>query len=344
MDHVDHTDRTTHTDPAPIRPTGTAPGLHVIAGKGPVGATTAEVLAAAGHRVRVLSRSGATSTEGIEHVAVDVTDADAVRRAARGADVLYNCLNPEYHRWATDWPPMAASLLDAAEAEGSGYVIMGNLYGYGPVDAPMVESTPLAATGTKGGVRNAMWHDALERQRAGRVRVTEARASDFFGPGVVDGGHLGERAVPVLLRGRRPRVIGDPSQPHSWTYIPDVAHALARLGTDDRAWGRAWHVPTPPARSAQQMVDGLADAAGVARVRVGRIPWPVVRAAGLAVPFMRELQETRHQFDGPFVLDSTDFTATFGDAPTPLDVQLDETVAWWRRRLGTTAAVTAAAA
>jgi nucleoside-diphosphate-sugar epimerase len=328
---------TTPTDPtsapSPVAPQSAAPGFHVVAGKGPVGSSLAAELAAAGHRVRVLSRSGGTSTERVEHVAVDVTDAGAVRRATTGADTLYNCLNPEYHRWATDWPPMATSLLDAAEAAGAGYVIMGNLYGYGSVDGPITEDRPLAATGTKGRVRNAMWAEALARHEAGRVRATEARASDFFGPGVVEGGHLGERAVPRLLAGRRPQAIGDPSRPHSWTYIPDVGRALARLGTDDRAWGRAWHVPTAPARSYQEMVDGLCDAAGVPRRRAARIPWSAVRAMGIVVPFMRELQETRHQFDGPFVVDSTAFTRTFGDTATPLDEQLAATVRWWRARL-----------
>ena len=317
--------------------------LHVIAGKGPVGSSTADLLAAAGHRVRVLSRSGGTTTDAVEHVALDVSDAAAVRRATEGADVVYNCLNPEYHRWATDWPPLAAALLDAAEAAGSVYVIMGNLYGYGPVDGPIAEDHPLAATGTKGRVRVQMWTDALARHRDGRVRVTEARASDFFGPRVVDGGYLGERAVPRLLAGRRPQVIGDPSQPHSWTYIPDVARALVRLGADERAWGRAWHVPTVPARSMQQMVDDLCDTAGVDRVRVATMPWPLVRAMGLVVPFMRELKETHHQFVRPFVLDSSDYVRTFGEGPTPPADQYAATIGWWRDRLGAAVPTTVAA-
>lgn len=321
----------------------THPQLHVIAGKGPIGSTTADLLVAAGHRVRVLSRSGGTSADAVEHVTVDVSDAAAVRRATAGADVLYNCLNPEYHRWATDWPPMAASLLDAAESAGSVYVIMGNLYGYGPVDGPLTEDLPLAATGTKGRVRVRMWTDALARHRAGRVRVTEARASDFFGPRVVDGGHLAERVVPRLLAGRHPQVIGDPSQPHSWTYVPDVARTLVRLGSDERAWGRAWHVPTLPARTMQEMVDDLCDTADVPRVGITTVPWPLVRAMGLAVPFMRELKETRHQFVKPFVLDSSDATRTFGEGPTPLADQLSATVAWWRERLGAPAAAAVAA-
>jgi nucleoside-diphosphate-sugar epimerase len=333
-----HTFQEDHmTDQPTATPSAPTPQLHVIAGKGPVGSTTADVLVAAGHRVRVLSRSGGPSTDAVEHVAVDVTDADAVRRATRGADVLYNCLNPEYHRWATDWPPMASALLDAAEAGDAVYVIMGNLYGYGPVDGPLTEDLPLAATGTKGRVRAAMWDDALARHRAGRVRVTEARASDFWGPRVTDGGYLGERAVPRLLAGKRVQMIGDPTQPHSWTYIPDVARALVRLGTDERAWGRPWHVPTAPARSVEQMVELLCDTADVRHVAVSTVPWPVVRAMGLVVPFMRELRETRYQFTRPFVLDSSAFTRTFGDRATPTGAAAVVTLDWWRDRSATTA-------
>src|SRR5829696_7278288 len=74
--------------------------LHVIVGKGAVGTTTAQELAARGHRVRVLSRSGGTSTGAVEHRKVDATDADALTAATRGAAALYNAVNPAYHRWA----------------------------------------------------------------------------------------------------------------------------------------------------------------------------------------------------------------------------------------------------
>ncbi|UDY37006.1 NAD-dependent epimerase/dehydratase family protein [Dermatobacter hominis] len=340
-----------HTTPA--RPAGSE--LHVVVGKGPVGTATARALLDAGHRVRFLSRSGGTSGDLVldadaaartEGRTVDAADATSVIAASEGATTIYNCLNPEYHRWVTDWPPMATALLDAAEAHGAGYVIMGNLYGYGPATsdgrrtgrgydegAPMTERTPLATTGTKGRVRAQMWEQAMERHRAGRVRVTEARASDFYGPLVVEGGYLGERTVPPLLAGKRPQVVGDPSQPHSFTYIPDVGRAMATLGTDDRSWGRAWHVPTPPARSMQQMVTRMCELAGVAPVPVRVIPHVAVRLTGLFVPFMRELEEVRYQFVEPFVLDSQDFTETFGWDATPVDTALAATIAWWRDRL-----------
>ena len=124
---------------------------HVILGKGPVGTTTARLLAGRGEDVRVISRSGGSSSAGVEHVALDGADATALTTASGGAGVIYNCANPAYSRWSTDWPPVAAALLQAAEASGAVLVTMGNLYGYGPVDAPMTEDTSLAAHGTRGG-------------------------------------------------------------------------------------------------------------------------------------------------------------------------------------------------
>jgi nucleoside-diphosphate-sugar epimerase len=306
--------------------------LHVVLGKGPVGSTLTDRLVAAGHDVRVLSRSGGRSTDRVEHVALDASDPAALTAAARGAAVLYNCANPPYSRWAEQWPPVADALLTAAEATGAVLVVMGNLYVYGPVDGPMTEDLPLAARGTKGRVRVAMWEQALARHRAGSLRMTEARASDFVGPRVVATGYLGERAVPRLLAGRSVQHIASPDQPHSWTSVDDVARTLEVLGADRRAWGRAWHVPTAPAVTYRQAVEGLCRAAGVPPVRVTQLPHLALRAAGLVSPTLRELEETRYQFTRPYVLDSSAATATFGLEPTPLERTFADTVAWWRGR------------
>ena len=293
--------------------------LHVVVGKGPVGTTTAEALVARGHTVRVLSRSGGRSTETVEHRQVDATDVDALTAAATGAAALYNALNPDYTRWATDWPPMAAALLGAAERTGARLVTMSNLYGYGRPTGPMTPETPFAATDIKGKVRARMWTDALAAHEAGRVQVTEARAADFVGPQVPPAqSHLG-RQVERVRRGRRAWVIGDPDAPRTWAYMPDVAATLAVLGTDDRALGRAWHVPSNPPRSQRQALGDLAAAMGVPPVPVSSIPWPVLRVMGVVVPLFREIVGVREQFDQEYVIDSRATTATFGLRATPWD-------------------------
>src|SRR5215469_11677552 len=107
--------------------------LHVVVGAGAIGAGVALALADGGQRVRVVTRSGSGPADaGIERTAADASDADQMARLAGGAAVIYNCANPPYHRWPALWPPIASSLLGAAERSGAVLVTVSNLYGYGP--------------------------------------------------------------------------------------------------------------------------------------------------------------------------------------------------------------------
>jgi nucleoside-diphosphate-sugar epimerase len=308
--------------------------FYVVVGKGPVGVATTKLLGERGHQVRVISRSGGTSDGSVEHVALDVTaNAASLIELTTGAAALFSCAGPPYSRWVADWPPLAAALLDAAERSGAVLVLINNLYAYGPTDGPMTEGLPLAAQTRKGRVRAQVWQAALSRHQAGRVRVAEARASDFIGPDVVANGHLAARVVPALLRGRPARVLGDPDAAHSWTFVPDVARAMVRLAQDERAWGRAWHVPTAEPYSTRTAVERMGRIANVPPVSVRSTPWWLLRALGLFSPTLRELGEVRYQFDLPFIIDSSAYTSTFGEHPTPSEDALASTVHWWQRKL-----------
>ncbi|GAA4071907.1 NAD-dependent epimerase/dehydratase family protein [Actinomadura miaoliensis] len=294
-------------------------GKHVIVGAGQVGGHLVDLLVREGHDVTVVTRSG-SGPDGVRKVAADAADRERLTEVTRGADVLYNCMNPRYHEWAAVWPPVSASLLGTAEDTGAALVTLGNLYGYGPVDVPMTEDLPLAATDTKGRIRARMWKDMLASHRAGRARVTEVRGSDFYGPGSSDQAYIGtDRFVRPLLAGKRVPFLSDPDIPHSWTYLPDVAHALAVAGTDERAWGRAWHIPTAPAFTPRTFAERLCEAAGAPAPRITRVPRPVFNAIGVVSPMMRELRSTRYQFDRPYILDSSAFETTFGLRPTSMD-------------------------
>jgi len=297
---------------------------YLVVGAGVIGSRVAGMLAERGDRVSVVSRhgSGPAAPAGITRVAADAADAGAMARLAEGTAAIYNCVNPPYHRWPADWPPIAASVLGAAERSGAVLITLSNLYGYGPrvpggydEAHPMTEATPLAATGRKGRVRARVWQDALAAHQAGRVRAAEVRGADFIGPGAQSA--LGERIVRRVRQGKSVSVLGRADRPHTWSFTDDVARMLVTAGTDPRAWGRAWHVPSNEPRSQRQVIDDLARAAGVGHVRVGEIPSVVLRGMGLVWPLMRELRETEYQFRDDFVMDSSAAQATFGLKPTP---------------------------
>ena len=293
--------------------------LHVIVGAGWVGATTAELLADRDERVRLITRHGSGPDHpAIERVAADATDAERLTRLTEGADALYNCANPLYHRWLTDWPPLASALLTAAERSGAVLVTASNLYGYGPVDATITPETPLAATHPKLRLRADMWRDALAAHRAGRLRATEVRASDYIEANSIFSFVL--RAP--LLAGRRAWVPGELDVPHSWTSTVDVARTLVTVATDERAWGAAWLVPTNPPLNVRELAARFTKVAGAPEPKLSKVPYAVLWSGGLFSPMLRELRITRYQFTRPFVIDSSLTERTFGLAPVDLDAAL----------------------
>jgi nucleoside-diphosphate-sugar epimerase len=290
--------------------------MHVIVGAGPVGSATATLLADRGERVRVITRSGrGPAHPRIELVAADAGDAARLTALTDGAAALYNCANPQYHRWLTDWPPIAAALLTAAERTGAVLATASNLYGYGPVDGPITAHTPLAATHPKLKVRADMWREALARHEAGRIRTTEVRGSDYLEANSV----LSVALAKPLLAGKRAYAPGPLDVPHSWTSIGDVARTLVTVAGDERGWGRAWLVPTNPPLTVRELASAFTRVHGAPAAKLTPVPYPVLWAAGLFSPMLRELRATHYQFAHPFVLDASATEQTFGLKPSGLD-------------------------
>ncbi|WP_209648603.1 NAD-dependent epimerase/dehydratase family protein [Kibdelosporangium banguiense] len=298
---------------------------HVIVGAGPVGSATARLLVGQGEQVRLLTRSGGgPQQDGITRIAADATDADALARHAEGARALYCCAGPAYHRWSTEWPPIGAALVRAAEVTGAVLVTTGNLYAYGQVDGPMTEQLPLRPNSTKGEVRAKLWTDALAAHEAGRIRTAEVRGSDYLGAGTLS--PFSALVLPKVLKGSKSSIPADLDAPHSWTYVGDVARMLVAVAAKESAWGRPWHVPTAAPMSVRALAIRAAELAEAPPAQVTRMPGFALRLAGFFNPAAREMLEVQYQLQRPFVLDSSAATATFGLEPTPADEALRETI------------------
>jgi nucleoside-diphosphate-sugar epimerase len=292
---------------------------HVVVGAGPVGLATARELAAQGHEVLLVSRSGRGPVEaGVTRVAADAADAARLTELAEGAAALYNCINPpSYDVWTTYWPPVAAAFLAAAETTGAVLVTASCLYGYGPVDGPMVEGMPDLAEGTKGRLRATMWADALAAHEAGRLRAVEVRGSDYMGPGITSA-HI-PYVAGRALRGKTVRLFGRVDQPHSFTDVRDMGRALAAVAVEPGAWGRVWHAPTNDPVTQTQAIADVCRAAGREPVRVKAWPRAMLTVGGRVVPMLREMRETVYQFEREYELDSSAIQSELGLKPTPWD-------------------------
>ncbi len=299
---------------------------YVIVGAGPVGRHTAELLRDRGDRVRLVTRTGRIRIEGVESVTADASDPAALTQAATGAAALFNCANPtDYTTWEAVWPPLAESLLTAAERSGATLVTVSCLYPYGPTDAPMVEGQPDAATDHKGRLRAGMWAEARARHEAGRLHAVEVRGSDYVGVGVGGNGHI-TRHLTTATKGRGAWVLGRSDLPHSWTDVADMARTLVAVADRPDSWGRVWHAPTNAPRTQREALTDVLAAGGYAPVAVRSIPMPVLRGLSLVVPFIREMAELSYMWTRPYVLDSRRTETELGLAPTPWDEVCRRTV------------------
>ena len=305
--------------------------VHVVFGAGQVGLALAARLAGSGVAVRSVSRNLPEKlAEGVEWRQCDASDLEAAADAAKGASVVYQCLNAPYTQWPEQFPLLQRNVLTAAQRADALLVTLENLYGYGPVAVPMTENLPLIARTSKGRTRAAMTAELLAASGAGEVRIAIARASDFFGGGVTQS-TLGSRVFGQAVRGKRVDFIGNPELAHTYSYVPDIATGLATLGTDERAVGQVWHLPGPETVTTRALLDLIA-AELHHTVSVRNVPKIAIRALALVNPMMRELAEMTYECERPFVLDTSKFEATFATPTTPLATAVADTVDWYRTR------------
>ena len=284
------------------------------------------LLANVGKEVILATRSGSGRKHAnIKLVTADASNVSSLLNVAPTAVAIYNCVNPPYHQWAKEWPPIAESFLSYAEKTDAVLVTCSNLYGYGPVEVPMTESLPLNAPGINGKVRAQMWLEAKALHDAGRIKATEVRGSDYVCAG--EQSRVGSRVLPKILAGKPAQVLGSIDVKHTWTYPLDVARLMQIIATDSKAWGKAWHVPSNEPKTQKELVNELAAVAGIKNPKLSSVPKVMWNLLGLINPLLKALKETAYQFQRPYILDDSAARKSFGMQPTSWKQILKDVVA-----------------
>ncbi|HTH08833.1 MAG TPA: NAD-dependent epimerase/dehydratase family protein [Acidovorax sp.] len=326
----------------PRRPDTDHPGTVLILGaRGRLGLAAARAFAQAGWQVLAQVRPGGArgalpAIPGVWWMPVAVHDTAALAAQAQGAQVVVHALNPAYTHAA--WREQAPALMEAAIAIarqlGATLMLPGNVYNFGEGMPPVLrEDTPQAATGFMGRMRVQLEQRLQAATQPGDLRAIVLRAGDFFGSGT--GSWLDQAIAKDLPRGRvtwpGPLDVGTP-----WAYLPDLARAFVRVAQERERLApfeclhfAGHHV------SAQQWLHSFAAIAaeqgwlpGSGALRVGRLPWPLLRAVGLAVPTVAALAAMRYLWSTPHRLDNTRLRAVIGEEPhTPFDQAVRQALA-----------------
>jgi len=259
----------------------------VTGATGFTGGHLASHLAAAGDQVRVLVRRDKRALVDSRSFAIvegDLRDADALARAAEGAEVVYHIAaiyrqaglrDEEYH--AVNAAAVGA-LIGAARAGGARRVVHCSTVGvHGDVERPPAnEDAPLRP----GDVyqETKLEGERIARDAASRtgVELVIARPTGIYGPG--------DRRLLKLFRGvarRRFVILGDGRIYYHLTYIDDLVAGFRLCGTVPQAAGRTYILAGGEVTTLNELVALIADEARVPPPKIHLPVWPFWMAGAL---------------------------------------------------------------
>ena len=290
----------------------------ILGAGGSVSDELVKVLAARMLPIRTVSRHGGGMAGAAEVRLADLTSREQTREAVEGSDVVFLLAGLRYdHKlWAEQWPRILDNAVDACKHARAKLIFFDNVYMYGKVNGPMTEETPYGPTSKKGETR-ALIATRVERAwKEGELTAMIARAADFYGPGAKNG-IPNVMVFEPLNQGKKPMCLISDALPHSYTYVPDAAQALATLAESPTAWNQTWHLPTAAQPlTGREFIVAAAEAMGKApKYRV--LSRTMVKLAGIINPTIRQVYEMLYQNESPYMFDSSKYARAFGFAGTP---------------------------
>ena len=277
----------------------------ILGAQGRMGRAAVEAFVDAGWTVTGFVRPGRKGDSPIAWFEGDAFEPDVVTHTAAGHDVIVHALNPPYHRWKTDLPPLTDRVLSAARSSGATVIVPGNVYNYGAdMPAVLTEETPHRPTTRKGRLREEMEARFAAAANDG-VQTIILRAGDFIErqkTGNWFDSHVTAKVAQGVINYPGPTNI-----PHAWAYLPDLARAMVALaerrenlagftrfgfgghtfsGEELRSWASTlWQHP----------------------VRLKPFPWTLLRVMAIFSPLLREVVEMRYLWDVPHQIDGGRF-------------------------------------
>jgi UDP-glucose 4-epimerase len=272
--------------PTPDRATSfKAAKILITGGFGLIGSALTRRLVAAGSQVRVLDNldpdSGANRTnldglEGkLEAVIADIRDADAVRRALLGRDVLFNLAAQSSHLGSMQAPLVdldvnaraQLALLESARAVNPAlrivYASTRQIYGK-PDYLPVDERHPLRPVDVNGIDKLAGEAFHLLYHRVHGLRTTALRLTNTYGPGmrIRD---AWQTFVGVWLRAvleGRPFELWGGGQKRDFTYVEDAADAFLLAAATPATEGGVYNIGGEGALTLKDVAEALVAANG----------------------------------------------------------------------------------
>lgn len=248
----------------------------------------------------------------------DLTDRNQVFKAIEGSEIVYLTLGFDYNAklWERVWPPLIKNVIDACLRYSAKLVFFDNLYAIGGDNVNHItEVSPISPTSKKGSVRAEVVQIILESiEKRGLIAII-ARSADFFGS-IKKTSILMNLCMIIWKKGKKAQWFCNPKVIHSTSYTPELAKGTAMLGNSKDAYNQIWNLPTDPHKITGEEWINLFAAEMQTSNKYQVLPGWGINALGLFVPFMKEMNEMRYQYDRDYYFDSSKFNNHFKYSPT----------------------------
>lgn len=304
--------------------------IQTVIGGGVIGTNVLLTLQGRGSDVRLVDKI--SKRDGVESLIADMTNKEEAIEATKGSSHVYLCVGLPYNAdvWQKQWLPIVENVIHAAEAHNARLIFFDNMYMYGPLESPIVETNAQNPSSKKGRVRKRVADMVLDAHKSNRIQAIIGRSADFYGP------HAKQTLVYKLIlenikKDNPAQWLGSMDKKHSLSYAPDAARALVELALKPDTYGDVWHLPTPTVSlSGQEIIDLMYtyfDKTPAFKV----LSVLLVKIGGLFNKEIKETYEMMYQYTDDYVFDSSKFKERFPDFKiTSYEDGFRETAEWFR--------------
>ncbi|WCT13935.1 NAD-dependent epimerase/dehydratase family protein [Mucilaginibacter jinjuensis] len=292
--------------------------IHTIFGAGgPVANVLTRQLINQNETVRLVSRRPLeTAGNNVSWHKADLLNYAEVLQAAKGSDVIYLCAGIVYSVtvWQQQWPVIMQNMINVAKETGARFIFFDNVYMYGLVNGPMLETTPYNPVSGKGEVRAKIATQLMDEAQSGNIKASILRGADFYGAESMNS-FFDSMVLAKYAKGDKAQWIGKPKMLHSFSYIPDCGNAMYLLGQKPESDNQIWHVPTATPLTGVQFMELAADVF-TTKPRYSTINKLMLQLVGLFNPLVKGSVEMYYQYDHDYIFNSDKFEKYFNVKPT----------------------------
>ncbi len=303
--------------------------IAIFGANGNFGFQAAKAFTKAGWQVRAITRDGIYDrVEVTETASADAMDETQVIAATKGCEYILNCVNPPYPKWGEMCMPVALNMISAAKQHGAVHLFPANVYNYG-TEIPSVihNSSPMKPDTKKGQIRLDMEQLFEKFAIENGVQTIIIRAGDFFGGQNPDTSWFDLAICKSLAKGKM-TYPGPMDIIHSWAYLPDFAQSFVKMAEQSEKLDKfETFLFEGHAISGNQLLSALENVVGKP-LKPARIPWSLIRLAGIFSPMMKEVSEMSYLWNAPHQMDASKLESRIDNLQhTPLEQALSKALA-----------------